>query len=102
LLGVSRTLKLWDGGKLNVSDTDYRTAMGRRIEGSGITPDLQLEPRMADLLDSRDRTLELAVDQIGRTIAFGSRGGDIEFKLNVPNIGLRSSIRNSPTSQLRR
>src|SRR5262249_23095970 len=31
LLGVSRTLRLLDGGKLNVSDTDYRTAMGRRI-----------------------------------------------------------------------
>src|SRR5262249_57548 len=40
LLGVSRTLKLLDGGKLNVSDSDYRTAVGRRIEGAGIKPDL--------------------------------------------------------------
>jgi len=102
LLGVSRTLRLLDGGKLNVSDTDYRTAMGRRIEGSGVKPDLQLETRIADLLASRDRTLELAADQLARTIAFGSRRADIEFKLNVPKVSSRSSIRSSPTSQSRR
>ncbi|MGH9768973.1 MAG: S41 family peptidase [Blastocatellia bacterium] len=102
LLGVSRTLKLLDGGKLNVSDTDYRTALGRRIEGSGVKPDVQFETRLTDLLTGRDRTLELAVDKLGRTIAFGSRSADIEFKLNVPNIGLRSSTRNSPISQSRR
>ncbi|MGE0127126.1 MAG: S41 family peptidase [Blastocatellales bacterium] len=102
LLGVSRTLKLLDGGKLNVSDTDYRTAMGRRIEGSGVRPDLRLETRIPDLLASRDRTLELAVDQLGRAIAFGLRRADIEFKLNVPKISLRSSIRNSGASQSRR
>lgn len=102
LLGVSRTLRLFDGGKLNVSDTDYRTAMGRRIEGSGVRPDLQLETRIADLLASRDRTLELAADQLGRAIAFGSRKSGIEFKLNVPNVGLRSSMRNSSASQSRR
>ena len=50
---VSRTLKLLDGGKLNVSDSDYRTAMGRRIEGSGVKPDLLLETRIADLLAGR-------------------------------------------------
>lgn len=102
LLGVSRTLKLLDGGKLNISDTDYRTAMGQRIEGTGVRPDLQLDTRMADLLASRDRTLELAVDQLGRTIAFGSRSAEIEFKLNVPNISLRSLSPPSPTSQSRR
>jgi C-terminal peptidase prc len=101
LLGVSRTLKLSDGGKLNVSDTDYRTAMGRRIEGVGVKPDLYFEVRIADLLAGRDRTLEYSVEQLGRTIAFGRGGSAIEFKLNVPNVSLRSSIRNSPTSQLR-
>ncbi len=101
LLGVSRTLKLSDGGKLNVSDTDYRTALGRRIEGAGVKPDLQFEVRVADLFAGRDRTLEFAVDQLGRTIAFGRGGSEIEFKLSVPNISLRSSIRSSPTSQFR-
>jgi carboxyl-terminal processing protease len=97
LLGVSRTLKLPDGGKLNVSDSDYRTAMGRRIEGLGVKPDLHLETRLADLLAGRDRTLELAVDQLGRMIAFGSRGAGIEFRLN-----LHSSIHGSSSSQSRR
>jgi carboxyl-terminal processing protease len=101
LLGVSRTLRLSDGGKLNVSDTDYRTARGRRIEGSGVKPDLQFEVRIADLLAGRDRPLEFAVEQLGRTIAFGPRNAEIEFKLNVPHISSRSPIRNSPTSQLR-
>jgi len=101
LLGVSRTLKLPDGGKLNVSDSDYRTAMGRRIEGSGIKPDFQFETRIADLLAGRDRMLELAVDQLGRMIAFGSRGADIDFRLNLPNVRLQSSIHGSDASQSR-
>jgi carboxyl-terminal processing protease len=102
LLGVSRTLRLLDGGKLNVSDTDYRTAMGRRIEGAGVIPDLRFETRITDLLFNRDRALELAVDQLGRTIAFGARGAGIEFKLNVPKIGPRSSFTSSGASQSRR
>jgi carboxyl-terminal processing protease len=97
LLGVSRTLKLLDGGKLNVSDSDYRTALGRRVEGAGVKPDLSLETRIADLLAGRDSTLELALDQLGRMIAFGSRGADIEFRLN-----LHSSIQGSSASQPRR
>ncbi len=101
LLGVSRTLKLLDGGKLNVSDSDYRTAMGRRIEGAGVKPDLLLETRIADLLAGRDRTLELAVDQLGRMIAFGLRGADIEFRLNLPNVKLQSSVQGSDASQSR-
>src|SRR5262249_9103101 len=102
LLGVSRTLKLLDGGKLNVSDTDYRTATGRRIEGTGLKPDLQFESRVTDLLANRDRTLELAADQLGRAIAFGARGADMEFKLNIPKIKIHSSISNQPVSQSRR
>src|SRR5215813_5982253 len=102
LLGVSRTLRLLDGGKLNVSDTDYRTAMGRRIEGSGIKPDLRYETRITDLLLNRDRTLEIGIDQLGRTIAFGTRGADIEFKLNIPRIDPRPSFQSSSASQSRR
>lgn len=101
LLGVSRTLKLLDGGKLNVSDSDYRTAMGRRIEGAGVKPDLHLETRITDLLAGRDRTLELAVDQLGRIIAFGSRAAEIEFRLNLPNVKLQSSLHGSDASQSR-
>jgi carboxyl-terminal processing protease len=69
LLGVSRTLRLPDGGKLNVSDTDYLTARGQRIEGAGVKPDQQLELRIADLLAGRDRVLELAVERLTQAAA---------------------------------
>src|SRR5262245_19260952 len=102
LLGVSRTLKLIDGGKLNISDTDYRTAAGRRIEGSGVKPDMWFDTRIVDLLAGRDGALELAFDHLGRTIAFGARGAQIEFKLKVPKIGPRLPTRGSDASQSRR
>lgn len=102
LLGVSRTLRLSDGGKLNISDTDYRTASGHRVEGIGIKPDRQTELRIADLIANRDRTLEEAIDSLGRTIAFGSRQMLMDFKLRIPNFSRRSSLRAQPASQFQR
>lgn len=101
LLGVSRTLRLLDGGKLNISDTDYRTARGRRIEGVGVKPDRQVEIRAADLLAGRDRILEEAMEQLVRTIAFGPRSNEMQFRLRLPDLDVRAAIRNSPTSQVR-
>lgn len=100
LLGVSRTLRLSDGGKLNISDTDYRTAFGRRVEGLGIKPDQQIELKVGDLIASRDRILERAVDMLGRTIAFGTRNAEMDFRLRIPEFFLRSSNRAQPASQL--
>jgi C-terminal peptidase prc len=102
LLGVSRTLKLLDGGKLNVSDTDFRTSQGRRIEGSGVKPDYLVSLRAVDLVDGRDRALETSVEQLGRSIAFGQRAREIDFKLKVPKLGSRSSNRGSSSTQSRR
>jgi carboxyl-terminal processing protease len=102
LLGVSRTLRLLDGGKLNISDTDFRTALGHRIEGIGVKPDYHVELRATDLLGGRDRALEIAVDQLGRSIAFGRRSREIDFKLRVPGFGLRTPGRNSQATQFKR
>lgn len=104
LLGVSRTLKLLDGGKLNISDTDFRTSLGRRIEGEGIRPDLTIDLRASDLAAGRDRALETALDQIGRTIAFGARSTAIDFKLKVPQLKSSSSspYTSTSTSQFKR
>ncbi len=102
LLGVSRTLKLFDGGKLNISDTDYRTSLGRRIEGTGVKPDFLVNLRSTDLLAGRDRALDTAVDQLGRAIVFGMRSGEVDFKLKVPEFGIRASSRNSPVSEFNR
>jgi len=102
LLGVSRTLRLFDGGKLNISDTDFRTSMGRRIEGVGIKPDFMADVRSIDLLAGRDRALESAIDQIGRSIAFGTRGGEIDFKVTIPDLGIRATTGSVPVSQFKR
>ncbi|MBX3279882.1 MAG: hypothetical protein KF868_17915 [Acidobacteria bacterium] len=66
LLGVSRTIDLPDGGKLNISDTDYRTARGNRIEGVGVRADEVVDLRLADLRAQRDRALEIAVEKLRR------------------------------------
>lgn len=102
LLGVSRTIKLSDGGKLNISDTDYRSAFGRRIEGIGVKPDQQIETRISDLIASRDRVLEDAVESLGRTIAFGSRSGSMDFKLRIPNWRPFLPVRSQPATQSQR
>ena len=83
LLGVSRTLRLDDGGKLNVSDTDFRTAQGRRIEGFGVQPDQHVPLRIGDLLNGRDATLETAVDRLNLQFIFGNQPPP-EFKLLLP------------------
>lgn len=99
LLGVSRTLKLSDGGKLNVSDTDYRTALGRRIEGIGVKPDQQVEIKIADLLANRDKSFETAVELLERTIVFGSPTSVGDFRLSFPDFLVRSAeARSQPTS----
>ncbi|QQS46174.1 MAG: hypothetical protein IPM66_20015 [Acidobacteriota bacterium] len=101
LLGVSRTLKLIDGWKLNISDSDYRTAMGRRIEGAGIRPDLSVDLTTQDLIMGRDRALESAVDQVGRSIAFRDRAGKMGFTLSIPTLSEPTASRYQPASQFK-
>jgi C-terminal processing protease CtpA/Prc len=51
-----------DGGVLDVSEMDYRTAAGSRLEGAGLTPDMQVAPTLEDLRRGRDRALTLALE----------------------------------------
>ncbi|MGE0882839.1 MAG: S41 family peptidase [Blastocatellales bacterium] len=102
LLGVSRTLKLPDGGKLNISDTDFRSAYGRRIEGIGVKPDQLFYIRISDLIAQRDRALEESVESLGRTIAFGRRSNDMDFKLRVPSFSIRASSSGQPSFNIQR
>jgi carboxyl-terminal processing protease len=96
LLGVSRTLRLPDSGKLNVSDTDYRTSRGRRIEGTGIEPDQRVELRIADLLAGRDRALELAVEHLAKSPGSGVRSPESETRIKN-----RGSKVQTPRNQFR-
>jgi carboxyl-terminal processing protease len=102
LLGVSRTLRLDDGGKLNISDTDFRTALGKRIEGIGIVPDQHLDLKIADLALGRDGLLETAVDNLARGLIFGLRSNEIEFKLRIPPLLVPAPVRPLPTTNLNR
>jgi C-terminal processing protease CtpA/Prc len=62
VLGIRRRHVLPDGGVLDVSEMDYRTAAGSRLEGSGLTPDMEVAPTLEDLRRKRDRALTLALE----------------------------------------
>ena len=81
LLGVGRTILLSDGGKLNISDTDFRTARGQRIEGRGLQPDRSVPLRLEDLAQDRDRPLEEAIAYLARTLLLGPNPPSLDFPL---------------------
>jgi carboxyl-terminal processing protease len=62
VLGIRQRLRLPDGGVLDISEMDYHTAGGTRLEGAGVTPDAEVMPTREDLRRGRDRALELAVE----------------------------------------
>jgi carboxyl-terminal processing protease len=62
VLGIRRRYTLPDGGILDVSEMDYHTARGTRLEGSGLRPDVTVEPTREDLRRRRDRALERALE----------------------------------------
>jgi len=61
VLAIRRRHALPDGGVLDISEMDYRTATGARLEGAGIMPDERIEVERKDLFNDEDRTLERAV-----------------------------------------
>ncbi|HET6855180.1 MAG TPA: S41 family peptidase [Pyrinomonadaceae bacterium] len=64
VLAIRNRHALPDGGVLDVSEFDYRTAGGVRLEGAGIKPD-ELSPlKRSDIYSRRDRTLERALDSL--------------------------------------
>lgn len=62
VLGIRRRHRLPDGGVLDVSEMDYHTAAGTRLEGAGLRPDVTVEPTREDLRRRRDRALERAIE----------------------------------------
>ena len=70
VLGIRRRHRLPDGGVLDVSEMDYHTAAGTRLEGAGLRPDVTVEPTLEDLRRHRDRALERALE-----ILKDSKGG---------------------------
>jgi carboxyl-terminal processing protease len=64
VLAIRNRHALPDGGVLDVSEFDYRTAGGVRLEGAGIKPDQLTSSTRADIYLRRDRALELAFDRL--------------------------------------
>jgi C-terminal peptidase prc len=60
VLAIRNRHTLPDGGVLDVSEFDYRTADGVRLEGRGITPNEVTTLKRKDLYAGRDRTMEVA------------------------------------------
>jgi carboxyl-terminal processing protease len=61
VLAVRTRHLLPDGGLLDVSELDYQTAQGRRLEGHGLEPDEKVVVERTDLYAGRDRALATAV-----------------------------------------
>ena len=60
VLAIRSRHTLPDGGVLDVSEFDYRTADGIRLEGRGITPNEVTTLKRQDLYAGRDPTMEVA------------------------------------------
>ena len=61
-LGLRRRHTLPDGGELHISELDYHTAGGTRLEGTGVAPDEKITLDRRDLRARRDRAMERAVE----------------------------------------
>ncbi|HEX3559959.1 MAG TPA: S41 family peptidase [Pyrinomonadaceae bacterium] len=64
VLGIRERHMLPDGGVLDISEMDYHTASGARLEGVGLRPDVDVVPAREDLSRGRDRALERAVEML--------------------------------------
>src|SRR6185295_7190947 len=66
VLAVRTRHELPDGGLLDISELDYKTAEGRRLEGHGIKPDEVVTVERSDLYSGRDRAMEIAVSKLAK------------------------------------
>ena len=64
VLAIRRRHLLPDGGLLDISEMDYRTAGARRLEGAGVTPDELVGPTRRDIEQGRDPALALALARL--------------------------------------
>jgi carboxyl-terminal processing protease len=61
VLAIRSRHNLPDQGVLDVSELDFRTREGVRLEGQGVRPDYSVPPQRLDFYDRRDRAAEFAV-----------------------------------------
>ena len=68
VLAIRSRHALPDGGVLDVSEFDYKTAGGVRLEGAGIKPDKVSALTRADIYSRHDRALERALDYLDKSL----------------------------------
>lgn len=73
VLVTTRPRALRGGGELSVSEYDYFTPGGRRLEGGGVIPDLLVSTSREDLASGRDPVLDAAIAAARRPRAEPSR-----------------------------
>jgi carboxyl-terminal processing protease len=66
VLAVRTRHELADGGLLDISELDYETAAGHRLEGHGIEPDETVMVERSDLYSGRDRAVEAAISKLAQ------------------------------------
>ncbi|MBA3765396.1 MAG: hypothetical protein H0W99_00125 [Acidobacteria bacterium] len=64
VLAIRRRHTLPDGGALDISEMDYRTPTGERLEGAGVMPDERIMLDLMDLRARRDRAMERAIEHL--------------------------------------
>ena len=76
VLAIRNRHALPDGGVLDVSEFDYRTANGVRLEGAGIKPDQSIVLTRSDIYSRYDRALERAKDVLEKTPRMNAKKTD--------------------------
>lgn len=69
LLGYLGYADVPGGGALAYSELGFVTPKGKRVEGEGVTPDIEVPLAQNDLVFSRDRALEAAVKYLQEKVA---------------------------------
>ena len=63
---ASQNFPLPDGGQVQVPTHDFMRIDGRRIEGVGVEPDIEVMPTLDDVRAGRDPALERALAELGK------------------------------------
>jgi carboxyl-terminal processing protease len=71
VLGINRRHILPDGGALDVSEVDYHTSKGTRLEGVGVIPNTVTDLHISDLLSGRDTAMETALTKLRQIVYAG-------------------------------
>jgi carboxyl-terminal processing protease len=68
VLAIRNPHELPDGGVLDVSELDYHTSTGVRLEQNGIVPDELIYTQRQDLYNRRDRAVALAIQKLATVV----------------------------------